>query len=78
MPARKKTDKELDSEVLDLVREQASNAMERAKADPRRISATWVATGESLALLICNATSAKSPTKHIYRCRVLDCIVESD
>jgi hypothetical protein len=72
------TQAETDDHVLALVREQIPNAIERAKRDRSRISATWVATGDSLALLVCNTISSRETTKHIYRCRVLDVIIEKE
>jgi hypothetical protein len=80
MPSLKKTKthEEVDDEVLVLVREQIPKAFERARADRSRISATWVATGDSLALLVCNTTSSKNANSKIYRCRVLDVITEKE
>lgn len=77
MPKKARSNEELDDHVLALVREQFPLTAERAKRAQGRVAATWMATGDSLALLICDATGSASLSK-IYRCRVLDCIVEKE
>lgn len=64
------------AQLSDLIAEQVPGADARAKADGRKISATWIGQGDHLILLVVNATSVKKVKRTFYRCRVLDVVVE--
>lgn len=70
--ARSKTELEQISDVRDLMREQEPAALVRARADSRKMSATWVAKSDFLVLHVVDATSSMKPKTKTYTCRVLE------
>lgn len=58
--------------LKELLGEQRESAVERARSDPKRKSATWIATGDHLVLLVVDAVSVLHPKVKTYVCQVLD------
>lgn len=70
----KEPDADLDlARLIDLMEEQIPAAEDRARADLRtKTSATWVARGDHLVLLIVNAVDPRKIRRKSYRCRILE------
>lgn len=66
----KKSDAEVLATLAVLMDEQESAAVLRAKADPRRVSATWIAMEDSLILLVVTVTGAQVKKKKFLCSRV--------
>jgi hypothetical protein len=62
--------------LIDLIAEQEESAVERARADKLKVSATWMAKGDHLVLLIVNASNLMKPKKTTYKCRLIDVTIE--
>ncbi len=72
MPRKQKAEPEQIAELQVLMDEQVPGALKSAAADPRKKSATWIASGDFLVLLVCDATSASKPVQKRYTCKILD------
>jgi hypothetical protein len=57
--------------------EQVAGADRRAREDVRsKTSATWIAKGDHLVLLVVSAQNSRKLQRKFYRCAVLDVIEE--
>ena len=62
--------------LSEMMQEQTAHADARARADARKISATWMGMGDHLLLLVVDATSTTKIKRKLYKCRVLEVVEE--